>query len=228
MTILHIPKVLTPDELHQARALLAQAPWSDGRATAGPVAAQVKNNQQLPQDCEAAQTLRAMVLKALDRHPAVFPSALPRRMVPPGFNRYSGTSNTYGRHMDNAVRTVPETGMLVRTDISCTLFLSDPTSYDGGELLILEGHSEQRIKLPAGDMVLYPSTSMHEVTPVTRGERLASFFWIESVVRDDAQRRILLDMDVALNQLRKQHGDNAATVALAGAYHNLLRMWAIT
>ncbi len=228
MTILLVPQVLTPDEIHQARAMLAHAPWSDGRATAGPVAAQVKNNQQLPQDCEAAQTLRTMVLKALDRHPAIFPSALPRRMLPPGFNRYSGSSNAYGRHVDNAVQPTPETGTLVRTDISCTLFLSDPASYDGGELIIVEGHSEQRVKLPAGHLVLYPGTSVHEVAPVTRGERLASFFWIESMVREDAQRRILLDMDVALNQLRQQHGDSAATVALTGAYHNLLRMWANT
>jgi len=228
MTILLVPQVLTPDEISQARALMAQANWSDGRATAGPLAAQVKNNQQLPHDCEAAQTLRNMVLKALDRHPAIFPSALPRRMLPPGFNRYSGSSNAYGRHVDNAVHAAPETGALVRTDISCTLFLSDPASYDGGELVIVEGHSEQRVKLPAGHLVLYPGNSVHEVTPVTRGERLASFFWIESMVRDDAQRRILLDMDVALNQLRQQHGDNPATVALTGAYHNLLRMWANT
>ncbi len=228
MPILHIPKVLTLEEVQHARTVLAQAPWTDGRVTAGPQAARVKNNQQLPHDCDAAKTLCAMVLQALDRHPAVFPSALPRRVLPPDFNRYSGSSNAYGRHVDNAVRSAPETGLLMRADISCTLFLSDPTTYDGGELLILDGHSEQRIKLPAGDMVLYPGTSVHEVTPVTRGERLASFFWIESMVRDDAQRRVLLDMDVALNQLRKQHGDSAATVALGGVYHNLLRMWAST
>ena len=228
MTILLVPQVLTPEEIDQARELLALAPWSDGRATAGQQAAQVKNNQQLAHECEAAQTLRAMVLKALERHPAIFPSALPRRILPPAFNRYSGNSNAYGRHIDNAVRAAPATGTLVRTDISCTLFLSDPASYDGGELLIVEGHSEQRVKLPAGHLVLYPGTSVHEVAPVTRGERLASFFWIESMVRDDAQRRILLDMDLALNQLRQQHGDNAATVALTGAYHNLLRMWANT
>ena len=226
--MLHVPKVLTPDEVRQARALLAQAPWSDGRATAGPQAAQVKNNQQLPHDCEAARSLRTLVLQALDRHPAVFQSALPRRMLPPAFNRYSGGSNAYGRHVDNAVRSAPETGMRVRTDISCTLFLTDPADYDGGELLIVDGHSEQRVKLPAGDLVLYPGTSVHEVTPVTRGERLASFFWIESMVRDDAQRRILLDMDVALTQLRQQYGDNVSTVALTGTYHNLLRMWADT
>ena len=212
----------------QARTLLAHAPWSDGRATAGALAAKVKNNQQLPHGCEAAHTLRNMVLKALDRHPAIFPSALPRRMLPPGFNRYSGSSNAYGRHVDNAVHATPETGTLVRTDISCTLFLSDPQSYDGGELMIVEGHSEQRVKLPAGHLVLYPGTSIHEVTPVTRGERLACFFWIESMVRDDNQRRILLDIDVALNQLRQQHGDDASTVALNGVYHNLLRMWSST
>ena len=226
--MLHVPKVLTPDELRQARALLAQAPWSDGRATAGSQAALVKNNQQLPHDCEAARSLRALVLQALDRHPAIFPSALPRRMLPPAFNRYSGASNAYGRHVDNAVRSAPETGMRVRTDISCTLFLTDPADYDGGELLILDGHSEQRVKLPAGDLVLYPGTSVHEVRPVTRGERLASFFWIESMVRSDAQRRILLDMDLALTQLRQQHGENDATVALTGTYHNLLRMWTDT
>lgn len=153
---------------------------------------------------------------------------LPQRILPPAFNRHSGSSNVSGRHVDNAVQAAPETGTLVRADISCTLFLSDPASYDGGELVIVEDHSEQRVKLPAGHLVLYPGNSVHEVTPVTRGERLASFFWIEIRVRDDAQRCILLDMDVALNQLRQQHGDNAATVALTGAHHNLLRMRANT
>jgi PKHD-type hydroxylase len=169
-----------------------------------------------------------MVGKALDRHPAIFPSALPQHMLPPAFKRYSGSSNAYGRLVDNAVSPVPETGTLVRTDISCTLFLSGPASYSGGELLIVEGHSEQRVKLPASHLVLHPNTRAHEMAPVTRGERLAGFFWIKSMVRNGAQRRILLDMDVALNQLRQQHGDNAATVTLPGAYHQPLRMWAST
>lgn len=225
---LHVPAVLSADELRQAQTLLNQAPWADGRASAGAQAARVKNNEQLPHDCEVARTLRQTVLQALDRQPAFFSATLPKRVFTPRFNRYGGSSNAYGQHVDNAVRFAPDSGQRVRTDISCTLFLSDPQDYDGGELVIQEGYGQQQIKLPAGDLIVYPGTSVHEVLPVTRGQRLACFFWIESMVRSDAQRRVLFDLDNAIIALRSQHGENPQLVSLTGTYHNLLRMWADT
>lgn len=220
--------LLAPGELQQARGLLAGAPWADGRASAGDQAAQVKRNEQLPPDCEASLALQSLVTAALDRSPRFLAAALPRKLFPPRFNRYRGASNHYGPHVDSAIR-FAERGVRVRTDLSCTVFLSDPQDYDGGELLIHgAGGEPQRVKLPAGQAVLYPGTSVHEVTPVTRGERLASFFWVESMVRGQEQRRLLLELDDALVQLRTQHGESDATVALAGTYHNLLRMWADT
>ncbi|TWO72667.1 Fe2+-dependent dioxygenase [Caenimonas sedimenti] len=220
--------LLTPEELQQARRLLAGASWSDGRASAGDQAAQAKRNEQLPADCEASLALQSLVTAALDRSPRFLAAALPRKLFPPRFNRYRGASNHYGPHVDSAVR-FAEHGVRVRTDLSCTVFLSAPESYDGGELAIHSpGASPERVKLPAGHAVLYPGTSVHEVTPVTRGERLASFFWVESMVRRDDQRRLLLELDDALVALRTEHGESAATVALTGTYHNLLRMWADT
>lgn len=226
--LLTVPDVLDAAELAQAQALLAGAPWTDGRSTAGPQAAMVKNNEQLPHRCEAAVQLRALVLKALDRHPIVFSAALPRRVLPPMFNRYGGAANAYGAHVDQAIRFSPESGERVRTDLSCTLFLSEPHSYEGGELVVHTRFGEQRIKLPAGHLVLYPGISVHRVEPVTRGQRLASFFWIESMVRSDEQRELLFDLDMNLMRLREQHGETEAAVALTGTYHNLLRMWAAT
>ncbi len=226
--LLHIPQVLNGQELQSLHQALVSSLWVDGRASAGPQAVLVKNNAQLAYESEAARSLGLVVLKALERHPGFFPAALPRKTYPPGFNRYGGQANAYGKHVDNAVRVVPDSGLRVRTDISCTLFLSDPASYEGGELVIHEGRSERRVKLPAGDMVLYPGNTVHEVTPVTRGERLASFFWVESMVRSDEQRSLLLEMDMAIMQLRQQFGENPATVALTGTYHNLLRLWAET
>jgi len=226
--LLKVPDVLTPDELQQARHLLATAPWTDGRASAGSQAALVKNNAQLPHACDAARALRPMVLAALDRQLAFFSACLPKRVLAPQFNRYGGSSNHYGNHVDSAVRYQPDNGQKVRTDLSCTLFLSEPQSYDGGELVIQDTPEPQRFKLPAGHLLLYPADRVHQVTPVTRGERLACFFWVESMVRSDAQRQLLFDMDTALLQLRAEHGENAATVALTGTYHNLLRMWADT
>jgi len=226
--LLKIPQVLTPDALAQARALLAAAHWEDGRATAGTQAAQVKNNAQLPREGREAQALQQLVLQALEQHALFFSAALPKRVLPPLFNRYAGAANSYGRHVDQAVRYLPGTAQRVRTDISCTLFLSDPASYEGGELLIQDTYGEHSIKLAAGDLVLYPGTSVHQVAPVTRGERLASFFWIESMVRSDEQRRLLFEMDLSLMRLREQHGESEATVQLTGTYHNLLRMWADT
>jgi len=226
--LLHLPNVLTPEELSQAQALLAQAPWTDGRKGAGELARQVKNNEQLDHDCDAARAIRSIVLGALDRNTTFFSAALPKKVFPPRLNRYAGDSNFYGNHIDGAVRYVPGSGERLRTDVSCTLFLSDPADYDGGELCIADTYGEQAIKLPAGHMVLYPGTSLHQVRPVTRGERVACFFWSESLVRSDEQRRTLYELDMNLLALRQLHGDNAHTTALTGVYHNLLRQWADT
>ena len=226
--LLQFPELLSADEVLHAQTLLATAPWGDGRTGAGDQARQVKNNEQLDHDCEAARTIRAMVLRALDRSPLFFSAALPKRVFPPRLNRYGGDSNYYGNHIDGSVRYLPDSGQRVRTDVSCTVFLSDPTDYDGGELCIADTYGEQSIKLPAGHMVLYPGTSLHQVKPVTRGHRLACFFWIESMVRSDEQRRLLYELDMNLLALRRQHGDSAETTALTGVYHNLLRMWADT
>jgi len=235
---LHIPQVLTTEELAQARALLADAPWADGRHTAGPQAAAVKHNQQLPPGSAAAQALQALVLGALDRHPLFFSAALPKRVLPPMFNRYGGEANPgghYGDHVDQAIRHVASgahAGQRLRTDLSCTLFLTEPSEYDGGELVINHTHlgnlDSPRLKLPAGDAVLYPGSRVHRVEPVSRGARLASFFWIESLVRSDEQRRLLFDMDAALMCLRSRDGESAEAVSLTGTYHNLLRLWADT
>lgn len=226
--LLHLPDVLTSEELSQAQALLAQAPWTDGRKGAGELARQVKNNEQLDHDCDVARAIRTIVLAALDRNTTFFSAALPKKVFPPRLNRYAGDSNFYGNHIDGAVRYVPGSGERLRTDVSCTLFLSDPADYDGGELCIADTYGEQSVKLPAGHMVLYPGTSLHQVRPVTRGERLACFFWSESLVRSDEQRRTLYELDMNLLALRQLHGDNAHTTALTGVYHNLLRQWADT
>jgi len=230
--LLHIPQVLSADELRQAQALLAEAPWADGRLTAGVQAAAAKHNQQLPADSAQAASLRALVLAALDRHALFFSAALPKRVLPPMFNRYAGSSNHYGNHVDQAIRQTAG-GQRLRTDLSCTLFLNPPEAYAGGELVIESapgpgGIGLQRIKLAAGDAVLYPGTSVHRVEPVTQGERLACFFWIESLVRSGEQRSLLFNMDLALMQLRQRHGDDDAAIRLTGTYHNLLRLWADT
>jgi PKHD-type hydroxylase len=226
--LLQLPCILNPEEIAHAQALLSTAPWADGRTGAGEQAKQVKNNEQLDHDGEAARTIRTMVLRALDRSPTFFSAALPKKVFPPRLNRYGGDSNFYGNHIDGAVRYTPGTGERVRTDVSCTVFLSDPDSYDGGELCIADTYGEQSIKLPAGHMVLYPSTSLHQVKPVTRGHRLACFFWIESMVRSDEQRRLLYELDMNLLGLRSRHGETDETTGLTGVYHNLLRMWADT
>jgi PKHD-type hydroxylase len=226
--LIRLPHILTSAEVRQTQTLLATAPWADGRPGAGAQAAQVKNNEQLPHDCEAACALRTLVLGALERSPLFFSAALPKRVFPPRLNRYGGQSNYYGNHIDGAVRYMPDSGQRVRTDISCTVFLSDPESYDGGELCITDTYGEQTVKLPAGHMVLYPGTSLHQVKPVTRGYRLAAFFWIESMVRSDEQRRTLYELDMNLLALRQRHGECNETTALTGVYHNLLRMWADT
>lgn len=224
--LLHLREVLDAAELRRARAILDGAAWGDGRATAGVQSAQAKNNRQLPQEGETTRALQAIVLAGLERHRLFFSAALPRHVFPPLFNRYAGEANSFGSHVDGAVRYAPGGAVRVRTDVSCTLFLSEPDAYDGGELVVEDTFGEHRVKLPAGDMVLYPGTSVHRVEPVTRGERLASFFWVQSMVRSDERRRLLHDMDTHLMRLRSTVGEtDPAVVGLTGTYHNLLRMW---
>lgn len=222
-----LPDLLGPADLAQARHLLAAAAWNDGRIGAGSQAVQAKNNEQLPADAAESRTIGDMVLRALDRSPQFLAACLPRRIFPPRVNRYGGATNRYGRHVDGSIRFAGP-GQRVRTDISCTVFLSEPADYDGGELAVREAGAVRQFKLPAGHAVLYPGSHVHEVLPVTRGTRLAAFFWVESMVRCDAQRRLLHEFDLALTSLRTTSGESDATVALMGTYHNLLRMWADT
>ncbi len=224
--LLHVPQVLSPEALKRCRAASAGGAWADGRITAGSQSGKAKNNRQLREDSEEAREARGIVQEGLSRSALFFTAALPRRLFPPLFNRYGGDANAFGDHIDNAVRTVAGTGEQIRTDLSATLFLSDPGDYDGGELVVQSAFGEQRIKLPAGDLVLYPASTVHRVEPVTRGERFASFFWVESMVQDPERRRLLLDLDLAIGQVRATSGDTAPAIRLAGCYHNLLRMWA--
>jgi PKHD-type hydroxylase len=223
--LLHIPNVLTPAELEHARRALEAAEWVDGGATAGFQSTLVKHNAQLPEGSPAARELGELVLRALGGNPLFGSAALPAKVFPPLFNRYV-EGQAFGNHVDNAIRQVRGTAQRLRTDLSATLFLSAPEEYDGGELVIDDTYGPHSVKLPAGHLVLYPATSLHRVTPVTRGSRLASFFWVQSLVRDDAERTLLFDLDMSLIRLREQVGDNDAVVALTGLYHNLLRRWA--
>ena len=220
-----IPDVLTPAQVAEARALLDAADWVDGRTTAGHQAAQVKDNQQLPATAQAARQVGEMILKALHASPHFTAAALPLHILPPMFNRYAGGQH-FGSHVDGSIRQVPGTARRLRTDLSCTLFFAGPDEYDGGELIIEDTYGTQSVKLPAGHLILYPGTSLHHVKPVTRGTRLCSFFWIQSMIRDDHQRRLLLDLDVSIQQLGPQLASHPATVRLTGVYHNLLRQWA--
>lgn len=224
--LITLPDVLTAEELNTIRALLVQARWEDGRATAGTQAAQVKNNQQLAEQDPALSQIRRLVLQALQRDALFFSAVLPDKILPPFVNRYAAANNAYGFHVDNAIRSMAE-GYRVRSDVSATLFLNPPEDYDGGELLVQDMFGEQRVKLAAGSLVIYPSSSVHAVTPVTRGERLASFMFIQSMVRDAGQRRLLFDLDMSLVKLRQQLGESAEVVKLTGVYHNLLRQWAL-
>jgi PKHD-type hydroxylase len=224
--LLRIPQILGPEETAQCREALFRADWVDGRATAGHLSERVKDNVQLPEAHPTARRLGEMILAALQRTPLFIAAALPAKVYPPLFNRYEG-GQTYGTHIDGAIREIPGTGQRVRTDLSATLFLSNPEDYDGGELTV-EDNGLQRIKLPAGDMILYPATSLHRVTPVTRGVRLASFFWIQSLVRDDGCRTMLLDLDTAIQHLTSAVPEHRSLVQLAGVYHNLLRLWSET
>lgn len=226
--LLHIHNVLTHEELRTVRATLEAGAWQDGKTTAGTQAVAAKNNEQLSQATDESRAVQSLVIRALNRHAMFFSAALPKRIYPPLFNRYGGNTNYYGKHVDGAVMYVRGSGERVRSDVSCTLFLSEPDEYDGGELVIDDTYGSQRIKLAAGDLVLYPSTSVHRVDPVTRGQRVACFFWVESMVRSDEQRRLLFDLDMNLMKLRQEQGESEVAVALSGTYHNLLRMWADT
>lgn len=221
-----IPDALTGEALARCRSLLSKARWADGRVTAGTQAAQVKNNQQLPEDDPVGVELRGIVLTALSGCAQFFTAALPRQIYPPLFNRYGGARNAFGNHVDNAVRTHPPTARHLRTDLSFTLFLNDPDDYDGGELVIEDGLRGTRVKLPAGQLVLYPSYSVHRVEAVTRGERLACFSWVQSMVRETERRELLHQLDLSIIQLRGGPFDSSEVVRLTNCYHNLLRMWA--
>jgi PKHD-type hydroxylase len=224
--MLQIPEVLTPDQVVQCRMILDSAPWVDGNTTSGFQAALAKTNQQLPQDGEAARTVGAIIRRALESNPLFISAALPRTILSPMFNRY-GEGMGFGRHIDNAVRRDPVTGQSLRTDLSATLFLSDPETYDGGELVVDDLYGSHAVKLRAGDLILYPASSLHQVTPVTRGVRMASFFWVQSLVREDVRRSLLLDMDMAIQRLSLGVGpDDPSILSLTGTYHNLLRQWA--
>lgn len=223
--LLQIPDVLTPDEVVAARHRLDAASWIDGRVTAGHQSARAKDNLQLPEDSPVARELGDEILGALQRSPLFIAAALPARVFPPLFNRYQG-GQSFGNHIDNAIRHIAGTPVRIRTDLSATLFFSAPDEYDGGELVIEDTYGVHAVKLPAGHLVLYPSTSLHHVRPVTRGARVASFFWIQSMVRDDGERTLLFDLDSAIQQLTHERADHPLAVPLTGVYHNLMRRWA--
>lgn len=223
--MLQIPDVLTAEQVKQAREILEKAEWVDGRDTAGHQGARVKNNEQLPVTSPAARQVGEMILQALGKNPLFLAAALPLHILPPMFNRYSG-GQTFGTHVDGAVRTIPGTGKRIRTDLSATLFFAGPEEYDGGELVVEDTYGVKSAKLPAGHMILYPSTSLHRVNPVTRGTRLCSFFWLQSMIRDDGQRSLLFDLDIGLQRLGKDVPGHPGVVQITGVYHNLLRQWA--
>jgi PKHD-type hydroxylase len=225
--LLNIPNVLDAGKIEECHQALEAAEWSDGKATAGYLSSRVKNNVQLPEGHPVARKLGGMILDALDVNQLFISAALPLKVLPPLFNRYSG-GQSYGGHIDGAVRPVFGTPHRLRTDLSATLFLSPPESYDGGELVIEDRFSPRRVKLAAGDMVLYPGTSVHHVEPVTRGVRVAAFFWIQSMVRDEAKRDILFGLDTALQRLGRDVANHPSLVEIAGCYHNLLRLWSDT
>jgi PKHD-type hydroxylase len=227
--LLQIPQVLDPEQVRHFRAMLATAgdAWVDGRVTAGHQGAPVKRNLQLAESSPVAHELGDLLLGALERNALFISAALPSQVYPPMFNRYA-QGMQFGSHVDGAIRLIPGSGAKIRTDVSATLFLSAPEDYDGGELLIEDTYGVHSAKLAAGDMLIYPSTSLHRVEPVTRGERVASFFWIQSLIRDDGQRSLLFDMDTAIQRLNASAADDSARTSLTGCYHNLLRMWSAT
>jgi len=223
--LLHIDSVLTAEEAADCRAALEEAEWVDGRVTAGYQSARTKHNMQLLEDHPLAREISGRLVTLLQQNPLFMGAALPLKVFPPLFNRYEG-GQAFGTHVDNAIRQVRGTGHRIRTDLSATLFLTNPEDYDGGELIIEDTYGTQSVKLPAGHMVLYPSTSLHHVRPVTRGARISSFFWIQSMIRDDGQRTLLFDLDMAIQRLAGESPDHPSAVQLTGIYHNLIRMWA--
>ena len=225
--LLHIPGVLSAEQAAQMSAALAAADWADGRETVGAQGARVKRNQQLADASPLRRQLGQLVQAALARHPLYHAATLPLRILPPRFNRYAG-GGQYGFHVDGAVMALPAGEAQLRSDISCTLFLNAPEDYDGGELIVSDTYGEHEVKLPAGDLIVYPSSSLHRVAPVTRGVRLASFFWVQSLIRDDGRRRLLFELDASIQALTRGNADAAALLHLTGVYHNLLRQWAET
>lgn len=223
--LLQIPDVLTAEQVAEVRRALEGAEWVDGRVTAGHQSMRAKDNMQLPEGGAVARQLGDLVLAALERSPLFMSAALPLKVFPPLFNRYEG-GQSFGNHVDNAIRQVAGTPHRVRTDLSATLFLAAPDEYDGGELLVEDTYGVHSVKLPAGHLILYPATSLHRVEPVTRGARLASFFWIQSMVRDDGERTLLFDLDTAIRRLASDAPDHTSVVELTSVYHNLLRRWA--
>ncbi len=227
--LITIPDLLTSAQVEEARRLLDSAEWVDGRVTAGHQSARAKDNQQIPEGHPVSRQVGEMILLALGQNPLFHSAALPLRIFPPLFNRYSG-GQSFGTHVDNAIRQFPGAPVRIRTDLSATLFFEDPENYDGGELCVEDTYGVHRVKLPAGSMVLYPSTSLHHVTPVTRGTRLCSFFWLQSMIRDDGKRSLLFDLDLGIQNVSRELSEHEAArksaVQLTGVYHNLLRQWA--
>ncbi|UWE14848.1 Fe2+-dependent dioxygenase [Herbaspirillum huttiense] len=223
--MLHIPQVLTPQQVSHIRSELQRADWVDGRETVGEQGARVKRNRQLPELSPLGFQLGEIILDALRRNPIFFAAALPKKTMPPLFNSYEGGEH-YGLHVDGSVRMLPNAAGSIRTDVSTTVFLSDPDEYDGGELVVVDTYGTHEVKLPAGDMIVYPSTSLHRVEPVTRGARVCSFFWTQSMIRDDWKRSMLFELDRNIFGLRQKLGDTDEVVGLTGHYHNLLRQWA--
>ncbi len=222
--LISIPDVLTAEQVAQARQVLEAADWVDGRVTAGHQGARVKDNQQIPAEHPAARQVGEVILRALGQNPLFMSAALPLHVMPPFFNRYSGGQH-FGTHVDGAIRSLPN-GQRIRTDLSATLFFAAPDEYDGGELCVEDAYGVKKVKLPPGHLILYPATSLHHVTPVTRGTRLCAFFWLQSMVRDDGQRSLLFDLDLAIQRLTADHPDHPSVVQTTNVYHNLLRQWA--
>jgi PKHD-type hydroxylase len=223
--LLAIPDLLTAEQVLQARQILDNAQWIDGRVTAGHQSSRTKDNLQLPENHPAAAQLGEMILEALGQNALFISAALPQRVFPPLFNRYQG-GQSFGTHVDNSIRQITGTPHRIRTDLSATLFFANPDEYDGGELIVEDTYGTHSVKLPAGHMILYPATSLHNVRPITRGARVASFFWIQSMVRDDGQRALLFDLDMAIQRLNRDVPDHPSAVQFTGIYHNLLRQWA--
>ncbi len=220
--MIHIPGLLNEQQVARCREVMTRAAWVDGRVTAGHQSAQVKHNLQLPENAAEAGELGDMVMDALGRSNLFMSAVLPKQVFPPLFNRYDAGMK-FGAHVDNAIRA--GNGVRIRTDVSSTLFISSPEDYDGGELVVQDTYGEHTVKLPAGDMIVYPATSLHNVTPITRGSRIASFFWTQSMIRDESKRQLLFDMDMAIIKLNRDHPGHESTVELTAVYHNLLRQW---